>query len=214
MRGPSLMVPHIMPQHLEPKPGQPCVRHYNIICRWNNMTSSWNFVLIKKPTDARTNGFRRKIRSHVTRRQHERSRQKILSTREEKGKKDDGVISQVDELENAQLATIHDLVRRLSSSLGRKFSQGTMAFRTFALHDSTNVTGTVFDRLHLDASSVMVRIVPRIPNSQFSWLMVMSNDSDLLRLYGLGPSRRYPRTVRHWAQTRVCAQQIHVLHFL
>nr|POE86578.1 hypothetical protein CFP56_46762 [Quercus suber] len=40
------------------------------------MSLDWKFVLINNPTETKTTGFRTQVRSHVTRLQHERSRQK------------------------------------------------------------------------------------------------------------------------------------------
>lgn len=46
-----------------------------------------------------------------------------------------------------------------SSALEQAFSRGSMAFKTFALHDSANVIGKSLSRLQLDVSSVLVSAI-------------------------------------------------------
>ena len=60
------------------------------------------------------------------------------------------------------------LSRTTGNSLEKAFSQGTMAFRTFALDDLGNTVGLSFKHLYTDASSVLVSTQHRQTRNELS----------------------------------------------
>lgn len=180
-------------------------------------TSKTNFVFIEHPQDTKDARFKRQVRTHVTRAQHrktrERTRQAIReqiaagpNTDARHGPPQEGLVppwrlqqesvgesssamntrntseiqshfqqaqpntvnstasrgvrSFAERLASGMLdsgnTSLEDALVHPGSNLGKSFSRGVMAFRTFALNDATNVVGVSLSQLELDVAIVLV----------------------------------------------------------
>ena len=151
-------------------------------------SGSFKFVVIERPTDAKSRGYRKQVRSHVTSLQHRRAREdaeaavetarllerriidggpvaipRVLKGKGRKRKRNGRPAvprsRSAPDLLEATTSGSSDLVLP-SSPLAKSFSQGTAAFRTFALHDPMNDVGRNLESLNLNCSSVMVSLRP------------------------------------------------------
>lgn len=130
-----------------------------------------NFVFIETPTDAKSQDFRKKVRSHVSKRQHQRARDEKrvkAHERRERLKAAGGVPIEpvplessesraADHLEESQAVASIELSRTASNPVQRSFAHGTAAFSTFVLDDADNVVGKAMNAFGFDIFGVVVR---------------------------------------------------------
>lgn len=141
-------------------------------------SSDLQFVVVEQPSDTKHAGYRRKVRSHVTKTQHRRAREASSAKasfrfvqgndgRKSKEKLNKGKRKEVEDHETEKLspqdAARQELTRRAvaetvhTSGPGALFSTGAMYLRTIALDDADNDVGMVLSSLHCNVTAVWVR---------------------------------------------------------
>ncbi|KAK5169925.1 uncharacterized protein LTR77_005903 [Saxophila tyrrhenica] len=143
---------------------------------------NFKFVVLERPADAKSRGYRKQVRSYITTEQHRRARQDAanLSTRSRKfipSAGDDGRKHAVKKRKqtkrqktekpepqedqrkpnpiNAKALPSFQNAVVPGSPVWKSFSDGTAAFQAFALDDPLNIVGRGLKRLKLDVSSVL-----------------------------------------------------------
>ncbi|KAM3414165.1 hypothetical protein BST61_g10823 [Cercospora zeina] len=138
-------------------------------------SSNFEFVVAQQPSDTKKVGYRRKVRSHVTKTQHRRAREAnstkatfrfVQGTDGRKAKQKLGKSKriEVEECVIEQLsprdAARQDMCRRAAADAlhtngtGALFASGAMYLRTMALDDADNDVGIVLNSIRCDVSNV------------------------------------------------------------
>lgn len=130
-----------------------------------------NFVSIGTPTDAKSQDFRKRVRSHVSKRQHQRAREerrtRALERREhlnaagrvaiEPGPVEPPRLRETEQTDESQVVASIELSRTARNPMDRSFAHGTAAFSTFVLDDADNVIGKALNAFGFDTLGVVVR---------------------------------------------------------